>query len=45
MPDLIANPRSIIVLGRDTLAGLYLEGYGLPETEHVSVSVLNDARA
>lgn len=45
VPDLIANPRSIIVLGRDTLAGLYLEGYGLPETERVSVSVLNDARA
>ena len=45
VPALIANPRSIIVLGRDTLAGLYLEGYGLPETERVSVAVLNDAHA
>mgnify|MGYP001547154838 CR=1 FL=1 len=45
VPALIANPRSIIVLGRDTLAGLYLEGYGLPETERVAVAVLNDAHA
>lgn len=45
VPALIANPRSVIVLGRDTLAGLYLEGYGLPDTERVSVKVLNDARA
>lgn len=45
VPALIANPRSIIVLGRDTLAGLYLEGYGLPETERVRVAVLNDAHA
>jgi len=45
VPALIANPRSIIVLGRDTLAGLYLEGYGLPDTERVSVTVRNDAHA
>jgi len=45
VPALIANPRSIIVLGRDTLAGLYLEGYGLPDTERVSVAVRNDAHA
>jgi GWxTD domain-containing protein len=45
VPALIANPRSVIVLGRDTLAGLYLEGYGLPATERVSVAVLNDAHA
>jgi GWxTD domain-containing protein len=43
VPALIANPRSTIVLGRDTLAGLYLEGYGLPGTARVSVQVLNDA--
>lgn len=43
VPVLIANPRSIIVLGRDTLAGLYVEGYGLPATAKVNVAVLNDA--
>jgi GWxTD domain-containing protein len=43
VPSLIANPRSTIVLGRDTLAGLYVEGYGLPATAKVNVAVLNDA--
>ena len=43
VPVLIANPRSTIVLGRDTLAGLYIEGYGLPPTAKVGVAVLNDA--
>ena len=43
VPALIANPRSTIVLGRDTLAGLYIEGYGLPATAKVGVAVLNDA--
>jgi len=43
VPVLIANPRSSIVLGRDTLAGLYVEGYGLPQTAKVNVAVLNDA--
>jgi len=43
VPALIANPRSMIVLGRDTLAGLYVEGYGLPTTARVGVKVLNDA--
>jgi GWxTD domain-containing protein len=43
VPALIANPRSTIVLGRDTLAGLYVEGYGLPVTARVGVQVLNDA--
>lgn len=43
VPDLITNPRSTIVLGRDTLAGLYVEGYGLPATARVGVQVLNDA--
>lgn len=43
VPNLIANPRSTIVLGRDTLAGLYVEGYGLPATARVGVAVLNDA--
>ncbi|MEP7087166.1 MAG: GWxTD domain-containing protein [Gemmatimonadota bacterium] len=43
VPAIIANPRSTIVLGRDTLAGLYIEGYGLPETARVGVQVLNDA--
>ncbi|HMI56863.1 MAG TPA: GWxTD domain-containing protein [Gemmatimonadaceae bacterium] len=45
VPTLIANPRSTIVLGRDTLAGLYIEGYGLPATARVGVAVLNDAHA
>jgi GWxTD domain-containing protein len=44
VPALIANPRSLIVLGRDTLAGLYVEGYGLPATAKVNVAVLNDAQ-
>jgi GWxTD domain-containing protein len=43
VPTLIANPRSVIVLGRDTLAGLYVEGYGLPASAKVNVAVLNDA--
>jgi GWxTD domain-containing protein len=43
VPTLIANPRSLIVLGRDTLAGLYVEGYGLPAVAKVNVAVLNDA--
>ncbi|MDQ2766562.1 MAG: GWxTD domain-containing protein [Gemmatimonadota bacterium] len=43
IPTLIANPRSTIVLGRDTLAGLYIEGYGLPASAKVGVAVLNDA--
>jgi GWxTD domain-containing protein len=43
VPSLIANPRSTIVLGRDTLAGLYVEGYGLPPSAKVNVAVLNDA--
>lgn len=43
VPDLIANPRSTIVLGRDTLAGLYVEGYGLPASARLGVAVLNDA--
>jgi GWxTD domain-containing protein len=43
VPELIANPRSTIVLGRDTLAGLYVEGYGLPASARVGVAVLNDA--
>jgi GWxTD domain-containing protein len=43
VPTLIANPRSNIVLGRDTLAGLYVEGYGLPATAKINVAVLNDA--
>jgi GWxTD domain-containing protein len=43
VPNLIANPRSLIVLGRDTLAGLYIEGYGLPSSAKVNVAVLNDA--
>jgi GWxTD domain-containing protein len=43
VPALIANPRSSVVLGRDTLAGLYVEGYGLPASTKVNVAVLNDA--
>jgi GWxTD domain-containing protein len=43
VPTLIANPRSTIVLGRDTLAGVYVEGYGLPATAKLNVAVLNDA--
>jgi len=43
VPTLIANPRSTIVLGRDTLAGLYIEGYGLLASAKVNVAVLNDA--
>lgn len=43
VPALIANPRSTIVLGRDTLAGLYVEGYGLSTSARVDVAVLNDA--
>ena len=43
VPTLIANPRSIIVLGRDTLAGLYVEGYGLPARHGSKLPCSNDA--
>jgi GWxTD domain-containing protein len=45
LPVLIPNPRATVVLGRDTLAPVYLEGYGLGPGARIAVSVLNDRAA
>lgn len=41
-PTLIANSRATVVFGRDSLAAVYLEGYGLAPDARVAVSVVND---
>jgi GWxTD domain-containing protein len=44
-PLLIANSRATVVFGRDSLAPVYVEGYGLPSTARVAVAVLANGRA
>jgi GWxTD domain-containing protein len=44
-PSLIANPAATAVFGRDSLARLYLEGYGLPDSARVELSLLDDSGA
>ena len=39
LPDLIANPRSTLVFGKDSLASIYLEAYGLPAGSRIALSV------
>lgn len=43
-PALIANSRATVVFGRDSLAPVYVEGYGLAPDARVAVSVLNAQR-
>jgi GWxTD domain-containing protein len=44
VPSLIANPRSTVVFGRDSLVPVYLEGYGLAADTHIVVGVLDEER-
>jgi len=44
VPSLITNPRAAAVLGRDTLAPIYLEGYGLSPSSRIVVAVLSDKK-
>jgi GWxTD domain-containing protein len=41
LPDVIANPRSTLVFGRDSLAPIYLEGYGLAAGTRIALTVEN----
>ncbi len=41
--DLVVNPRATAVFGRDTVIGLYVEGYGDGERMPLSVEARNDA--
>lgn len=41
-PTLIANSRATVVFGRDSLAPVYVEGYGLAAGARVAVAVVND---
>ena len=43
LADLVVNPRATAVLGRDTIIGLYLEGYGDGERLPLSIEARNDA--
>lgn len=40
LPNLIANPRSTLVFGKDSLASVYLEMYDLPAGSRIALSVL-----
>lgn len=44
-PSLIANPAATAVFGRDSLARLYLEAYGLADSARISISILDDSGA
>jgi GWxTD domain-containing protein len=41
LPDVVANPRTTLVFGRDSLAPIYLEAYGLPAGTRLALSVEN----
>jgi GWxTD domain-containing protein len=41
LPDVIANPRSTLVFGRDSVAPIYLEAYGLAAGSRMAISVEN----
>ncbi|HEU4566322.1 MAG TPA: GWxTD domain-containing protein [Gemmatimonadaceae bacterium] len=45
VPDLIANPRSTVFFGRDSLVHVYLEGYGFPAGTEAELSVHGDRDA
>lgn len=40
--DLVVNPRATVVFGRDSLVGLYIEGYGEGDRLPVSIEARND---
>jgi len=44
LPNLIANPRSTLVFGKDSLASIYLEMYDLPAGSRIALSVLTPDR-
>ena len=41
LPDLIVNARSTLVFGRDSLAPIYLEAYGLAAGAKIALTVVN----
>jgi GWxTD domain-containing protein len=41
LPDLIVNPRSTLIFGRDSVAPIYLEAYGLPAGSRIALTVLS----
>jgi GWxTD domain-containing protein len=45
VPSLVANPAATAVFGRDSVAGLYLEGYGLRDSARIDISLLDDSGA
>lgn len=40
LPNLIANPRSTLVFGKDSIASVYLEAYGLTAGSRIALSVV-----
>ncbi len=44
-PTLVANPTATAVFGRDSVVTLYLEGYHLADSAHISITVVDDANA
>jgi GWxTD domain-containing protein len=44
-PSLIANPAATAVFGRDSVAKLYMEGYGLRDSARIDISLLDDSGA
>ncbi|MEJ7813350.1 MAG: GWxTD domain-containing protein [Gemmatimonadaceae bacterium] len=45
LPELIANPRATVIFGRDSVARLYIEGYGLAPNTPVVLAALGDRNA
>ena len=41
LPDLVANPRATLIFGRDTVAPVYLEAYGLPAGSRIAITIAN----
>lgn len=41
LPDLIANPRATLIFGRDSMAPVYLEAYGLPAGSRIALTIAN----
>jgi GWxTD domain-containing protein len=45
LPDLVSNPRSTLVFGRDSIASVYLEAYSLPAGSRLVLTVENPDHA
>lgn len=44
LPELVANPRATVMLGRDSLALVYVEGYGIPPSARLALTVSDEQR-